>query len=223
MSAKCVISVLVLAVAASAETAAAQPLASFDSAGVHFEVPVPSGFCPPQGELAEFAQRAATADVQNVSHLTFYDCDQQGSERIVDYILIKTPRPALGARVTREQLMADLGAEFAAAPSGGSMLSDESLEAIEGRIASAMGTRLNLAGAVRPLGRDSECAYLGGTFTVTGPTGTFTVAAAACITTVADRVITINWYGADRGSEGMVEMLARARHLASRIRGTPTQ
>ncbi|HYD13588.1 MAG TPA: hypothetical protein VEC11_12145 [Allosphingosinicella sp.] len=219
MSSKYAVLMLALAAAASAQKAAAQATVSFTSAGIRFDVPLPSGYCLPRGPFVEFAQQIATADVQNVTHLTLYRCDQQSGDRVVDYILIKTPRPALGTRITREQLMADLGREFAAIPAGGSLLSDESVDAIEGRIASALGRQLEMTGSVRPLGRDSVCAYLGGIFALTMAGGTHNVSAGACVTSVAERIITVNWYGADRGSAGVAALLARARRLATLIRG----
>jgi hypothetical protein len=204
---------------AFAAPAAAQSTGSFRLGGMQFTVPIPAGYCLPSGSNIEVAQLLAAADDRNVTHLTLYRCGQSGAA-ITDYILIKTPIEALLIRASREQLLQALGAEFQG-PLGSAAGAEALTNQAESRVSSVLGAEVNLTGVVRPLGLDSFCAYMGGTMQVTSSLGNYTGSLGMCMTAVSERMVTINWYGADGGSAGVAELLRRSRQLAERITATP--
>jgi hypothetical protein len=77
----------------------------------------------------------------------------------------------------------------------------------------------DLSGDVRPLGKDERCAYLGGVMQVKSATSDYRISIGICMTVVAGRLLTINWYGPDKGSAGVGELLVRAKRLAVGIKG----
>jgi hypothetical protein len=56
---------------------------------------------------------------------------------------------------------------------------------------------------------------------VTSDQVSYPISIATCITVIAGRALTINWYGPDRGSVGVAELMIRARRFAERITGHP--
>jgi len=53
---------------------AAPAPASFDFAGMRFVLPIPPGYCRPQGNAALLLRRMAEIDTQNIVHLMLASC-----------------------------------------------------------------------------------------------------------------------------------------------------
>jgi hypothetical protein len=210
-----------LAVVATQTPAVAQESASFRFAGMQFEVPLPAGYCVPRGEDVDSAQVLAAADPGNVTHLTLVPCRPGEGPGAAEYILIKTPVQALTVRIGREQFLSGMEAAFRDGPFNSAAFR-ESINADAARnLERVTRTPVNLGGIVRPLGLDATCAYLGGTVEVRSPGANFQRAVGICMTAISDRPLNINWYGPDRGSDGVADLLVRSRALAERITATP--
>jgi hypothetical protein len=209
-----------LLTASCAASAAETPTTSFRSGGVEFQVPTPAGYCLPRGGAVDLAQLIAAADEHNVTHLTLFPCAQTEGT-VTDYIILKTPKVALLATVERGEFLAEMGATFGS-PEFGELLSSGKLLEESGKAAGEMiGVQLDLSGSLRALGSDDRCAYLGGTIKISSAQAEHVIAAGACMTVVAGRILTINWYGPDRGSNGVAELLRKSKRLASEITGKP--
>ena len=217
---------LALAAAAAMISAAAGPadaqakpaVGSFRISGVGFEMPVPAGYCLPDGKQSDVAQFMAAADKQNVTDLTLFACPGEWKN---DYILIKTPVDVLLADVGREEALKALGAAFdnpvtKEAFSSGKLLTD----AGKG-ISEVAGRKVDLTGEIKPLGRDEACAYLGGTTEVKAPNVSYRISVGGCITVVGRRILTVFVYGPDKGSAGVAALVARSRRLMETIRVAP--
>ena len=207
-----------LLLASATAAGATGPTASFRFGGVEFEAPIPEGYCLPQGAEIDVAQLVAAADQDNVTHLTLYRCGPQDGVR-TDYILVKTPRQALFANLEREQALVAMSQVFEN-PEFESAL-DSAPEQVEGNVSSVVGREVDLTGRIRPLGRDETCAYMGGTFQVTGEQISYPISAGVCMTVVSGRLVSINYYGPDRGEAGVRDLLVRAKGFAESLSGRP--
>jgi hypothetical protein len=198
--------------------AAAEGAAQFSIGGVAMTTPVPAGYCLPQGPQIQAVKTVAAGDARNVTHLALLECAAPGGQ-IASYILLKTPNEAVNATLDLDRFLADAGAAFES-PAFKEMLDSGKLhDESEASMGKAMGAKIDLAGAVRPLGKDERCAYLGGVMQVTSATSDYKISIGMCMTVVAGRLLTINWYGPDKGSAGVGELLVKAKRLAAGIRG----
>jgi hypothetical protein len=198
--------------------AAAAETAQFSIGGVAITSPVPAGYCLPQGPQVQAVNTVAAGDARNVTHLALLACAPPGGQ-VASYILLKTPNEAVNATLDLNRFLADAGAAFES-PAFKEMLDSGKLhDESEQSMGKAMGARIDLSGDVRPLGKDERCAYLGGTMHVKSGTSDYKVSIGMCMTVVAGRLLTINWYGPDKGSAGVRELLVKARGLAAGIKG----
>ena len=195
--------------------------ASFRVGGVAFQLPLPSGYCLPRGLQVDVAQLVAAGDSENVTHLTLLPCNaavagpELGSQN--DYILIKTPKQALIAEVSREELLQGIGEAFENPAFTEALASGQMLKDAGKGVGNVIGTTVDLSGTVAPRGKDESCAYLGGTLAVASPATSYTLAVGACITAVGGRVLAVYWYGPDEGPAGVARLLVKAKGLAGTI------
>lgn len=198
--------------------------ASFRLGGMTFRLPLPSGYCLPQGLDVDVAQQVAAGDIENLTHLTLFPCTSgKGGPGIGDqnYIVIKTPRQVLLTQVSREELLKGLGEEFEKPAFAEALTSGNSLKDIAKGASEALGTPVDLSGEVAPRGKDEICAYLGGTLKVETKAISYTVAVGGCITSIEGRVMTVYWYGPDQGPAGIARLLVKTKALAATITGRP--
>ena len=197
---------------------AAGPTASFRFGGVEFEAPIPDGYCLPQGADIDAAQLLAAADRENVTHLTLYRCGANEGARN-DYILVKTPRQALFASLEREQLLAGMAQAFESAEFESTLAAVP--DRVAGDVSSVVGREVDLTGRIQPLGRDDTCAYMGGTLRVTSAELSYPISVGICMTVVSGRLVGVNYYGPDRGSAGVRDLLERAKLFVQSMSGRP--
>lgn len=186
--------------------------------GVEIQLTVPDGYCLPTGADVDAFQTLAAADRHNVTHLSLTRCGGQ-PEPAVDYILIKTPRQMVLADIGREELLQAVrttfdSPEFSAVVAAAPDSEGENLSSVLGR-------RVDLSGDLGPRGLDGLCGYLGGTMQVASGPLTYSISMGGCITAVGRRVVTVSWYGPDRGSEGVAALIVRARQLAAGMSASP--
>ena len=197
---------------------AAGPTASFRFGGVAFEAPIPDGYCLPQGRDIDAAQLIAAADRENVTHLTLYRCGPNEGVRN-DYILLKTPRQALFANLEREQLLSAMAQVFESQEFESTVAAMP--DRVEGDLSTVVGREIDLTGRIQPLGRDDTCAYLGGTMQVNSALLSYPISVGICMTVVSGRLVSVNYYGSDRGEAGVRDLLERAKLFAQGMSGRP--
>jgi hypothetical protein len=212
---------MLAAALALAPPAAAQPApASFRFGGVEFQMPIPAGYCLPTGSQIEFERFLAAGDERNATHLSLSPC---ASEKALDmdFIVLKTPNAALWVPLERAQFLEELGAVFDSEEFKSQMASGEMLDETGKAATKMFGTRVDVAGGIRPLGKDERCGYMGGTLKVASPEGNASLAVGTCMTVVSGRMLVISWYGPDTGSRGIAELLLKSKRLAGEISGKP--
>jgi len=187
---------------------------SFTVGGANFEMPIPAGFCLPNGKTADAARLLATGDKDNVTSVTLLSCTGDGFDT---YILIKTPVSLSNTDFTREETLKSLGAAFET-PLFKDRLPSAVIDKSAQGLSEAFGQKVDLAGEVKPLGKDQACAYLGGTMDVKMPQITYRVSVGTCLTAVGRRFIAVNAYGPDKGSAGVAALVATARRVMETIR-----
>lgn len=208
---------IALLLAGSPAIAAESPRASFSINNIRFSLEIPPGYCEPEGAEIEAARVLAAGDQLNVTHLTLIPCES-GASASADYILIKTPAVVLGATVQRGEFLQMLGDAFANTELMANLTSDRVFAESGRGVSEAFGTEVDLSGSIRPLGRDDMCGYIGGAVRVSSAAGDYNVSFGACLTAISGRIMSVYWYGPDRGSAGIADLLIKAKGLAQRIR-----
>ena len=209
--------VLLAAPAAHGQAAPTAAEPHFRMGGIEITAPLPQGYCLPAGNQIDAAQLVAAGDTLNVTHLTFFVCGTK--EMADDYILLKTPTQVLAATVTLPELLDGLGAAFANPTFRKSLESGDFTKDSAKSVSRALGSEIGLAGQILPIGKDDRCAYMGGTIAVQGYGMAYSLSIGMCLTVVAGKVISINWYGPDKGKEGIAALLLKTRAYAERLRG----
>jgi hypothetical protein len=201
-----------------------KPVATFRFSGTSFSLPIPDGYCLPTGRDVDVAQLLAAGDNENVTHLMLNWCEPRSREAIDDdYILIKTPKHALLAFVDRKSFMEAVGVEFDKPDFAAALAREDFTDGAEKSLEETLGSKIDIGGALRPLGKDDVCAYLGGTLEIATPKLAYKISVAGCITSVANRVVTLYWYGPDKGAPGIASLITRVRTLATKVEGHPDE
>ena len=214
-------SVLAILVLLGSPAAAQEKVAEYRSGGVNFKVPVPPGYCLPKESQFDALRAAAAGDNRNVTHLALLACNIAADGSIPEYILFKTPNEVVNATLELGQFLAEAGAAFESPALAELLASGKLTEESEASISKALGSKVDLSGGVRPLGKDERCAYMGGTMQVQRAAIAYKFSVGTCMTVVAGRLMTINWYGPDKGAAGVAALLAASKRLAVSIRGAP--
>lgn len=194
---------------------------SFNVGGVEFGLPLPSGYCLPRGQQTDIARLVAAGDTANVTHLTLFPCDAPldasalGGQK--DYILIKTPKQALNAQVTRDELLQGLGDAFESPAFTEALASGQLLKEAGKGVSNVVGRTVDLSGNVARRGKDDLCAYLGGVMAVASSVKSYTLAVGTCITAIGGRVLSVYWYGSDERPAGVARLLVKTKGLARTI------
>jgi len=194
---------------------------SFRVGGVEVSGPVPEGYCFLEGVDVDVAQLLAASDNDSVTHLTLQNCKPDLAD--IDYLILKTPKKLLSANVQRETLFASLRAafgtpEFKDAIENGGFLT-QSAEGLE----KTLQMEVEIGGALKPVGNDSTCSYLAGILDFEAAQVKYKLAVAACITTVANKVVSVNFYGPASGNGSIKAVMEKAKNFALTMTGTPAK
>lgn len=209
-----------LAATLAASTAGAAVTAAsstFRVGGVDFSLPLPTGYCMPQGRQIDIAKLIAAADPNSVTHLTLMQCGVEITTGANDYTLIKTPNTALVTAVDRPTLLASLGAEFDKPETLKFLQSDAFDKKVSEDAGKVIPGKPQFTGDIKPLGRDGVCAYLGGTTKVVGNGTSYSQAVGTCITSIGKRIVVVNRYGVRADDNGVAILLRQAKALALTI------
>ncbi len=186
------------------------------------DVPIPQGFCLARTEKERAAEQlSAAADDRNVTHLTATRCDEQSTKMgDGEYFILKTPRDALLVTIDRKTAVAEL-AKAAGDPA---MNFQESVNQAEDGFNKVTGAGVRLSGPIGFKGSDDLCVYLGGTLELTSQTGKgYTKAMVLCMTTVDNKLISVNWYAPDTGETAFSKMRNQVRALVVAMSGNRRQ
>ena len=191
---------------------------NFQVAGIEMSLQPPAGFCPPQAGTAVGAmQLIAAADNDNVTNLALLMCDDTTATK-ADYYLIKTPKTMLAHTIDRPALLAEMKKAMALPEFNKSAgLADNNK--IEKDFAGVVGGgKPEIEGAIKPLGVDGDCYYIGGVLSFKSADVNYTRAASSCITSIGGKMIAITRYSDGAVVGNMRRHLATARALAMAIK-----
>jgi hypothetical protein len=197
---------ITLAAPASAETG------SFVIGGTTISFPIPAGYCRPTGEAVEAFKRLAAADTLNTTLIDLMPCANKGAVT-ADHIAVKTPTSAVNTNFPRAKLLTELKPDFnkpeflAEAARNTAKLTDN--------LSAQAGSKVDIAGNFGPRGVDNDCAYLGGTLTFSTANGMKTPpqGAAACMSSVGEKFVSVNFYAVDPSNASVQRLTARARAM----------
>ena len=202
----------------TASLADVPPPATFQVGGVNFAMQLPSGYCLPTGQHAALAQLLAATDPTNVTDVALFRCGAPVITDADDYTIIKTPVRVLTETVTRQQVLESVGAEFDK-PEFAVLLKSGAIDKqVADNFNKAVPADAKFDGALRPLGRDDTCAYIGGTVAVEGKGLRYTQAVGGCITSIGGRVVLIFRYGIKTGTEDVLQLLRESKALVATIK-----
>jgi hypothetical protein len=196
---------------------------NFTVAEVKLTAVIPAGYCLPAGQDKVIADTLAMGDAENVTLATLIRCDQAGRAKGPgnDYMLIKTPKAALGTRMARAEFLTALGAEFGKAEWQNSTASKQSTQDAAKGLSDAFNTPVEIKGDLAPRGTDGDCAYLGGSLNVNGGGVVYPIILGGCITTAADKVVAVYAYDDPGKGGGVTGKMQSARNVAMAIRAAP--
>lgn len=194
--------VATLAAGGVAAPAAAQTrTAEFTIGGVVLQMPLPDGFCTPQGIGTQVAQIVAAADRDNVTNLTLFPCDDQ-SGTAPDYYLVKTPAALFSTPMSRDALLATLRVEFNKPEFKEMLRANKPMDKAAKAYSELLHQKTEVTGTVEPMGLDETCGYMGGLVTFASEQTSYTRAVSGCVSAVEDRVVIVFRYS--KGEPGNV-------------------
>lgn len=205
---------------AGTATAQAQNF-NFTVGSVKLEAPLPAGFCLPSGAAVIKADIGVRSDTDNVTHATLYACGKMESNTIEDYFLIKTPKTMLDQPYDREAVLSALTAELQNPNFSAEKLNSNAGSSASKSISEASGTQTAVTTDIVPLGRDKDCAYMGGLVAAETNGTVFRLNVGGCITAVGDRLLMVFRYSKGDAVAGAAKLLPEARKLAMSLRVKP--
>jgi hypothetical protein len=193
--------------------------ARFQVTGVEIALPVPKGYCEPQGHGIAVAQLVAASDDDNVTDLTLHQCGDE--TRFVDYYILKTTKVMLTVAVSREELIAAM-VDALDDPAVKASVDPAKLNPeIERGFAGVTGQKLSVDTSVRWVGHDDVCVYLAGTVTFKDPKGDSARAMSGCMTAVGGRAVNIYRYSDGADPKNAARYLADVKAMALSMQGAP--
>lgn len=168
---------------------------------------------------ANDAQRASdqmikAADDQNLTHLVIFACDAVAARN--GYVVLKTPKAALFASLTRAELLGMLKEQFGTGevtmPGGPDTKFNSAMKDMTGSGAA-------LESRVQSLGTDDTCANLAGltVMTLEATDKPVKAAWASCSTSVGGKIVTVNVYEEFMDGRAPTDLLGRAQKIARQL------
>jgi hypothetical protein len=174
-------------------------------------VPLPAGYCVPDGDTAAATAMANAADTMNDTPLSLVSC-RPGVGPLDDYYLFKTPKQASAVELSRPVLLAGLGPAFKALDMG------QVMDKVKSSLKDGFGDSVTIGeGSMAPAGQDGVCGYLLGSFTVQAGGRQMRLVVALCVTAINRKVININHYEPASAGRSQAQMLADVRAIADRM------
>lgn len=202
----------------AAAPAADSRIADFRVGGVSFALPMPEGYCLPIDRQADVAQLLASLDTENVTDLTLMPCNGSLNKGTNDYTVIKTPRTALMASISRPALLAQVGKEFDSPATTADLKSGKTMAPAEDAFSNLTGMKVKLTGDFVPRGKDEVCGYLAGVLRYNSPVLSYDQPLAGCITSVGNRVLYIYRAGMKTDDASILQLMRETRAMALSIK-----
>lgn len=179
--------------------------------GTGIAVPVPAGYCPPQGNEVSVIAMVNAADTINDTPLALVSC-RPGVGALDDYYLFKTTKTAVALELSRPVLLAGLGPAFKTLDT--KALMDKAKSALK----DGFGDSISVSdGTIAPAGQDDVCGYMAGILGVEANGQKGRIAIALCVTTIKRKLVTINHYEPASAKRSQAQMLADVRSFADRM------
>ncbi len=182
---------------------------------------IPDGYCLPTGMDKAAADLLAKGDPDNKTHAMLIPCNQQNQSGGIkyDYYLIKSPH-AQPPAMKRAEFIALMSEELKLpAYQNGDATRPEIGKAGE-NLSSALGTKVDLKGEIRPRGADPVCVYMGGELEVSSAAGSYPIAVGGCGTVVAGQILFVYVYDDPAKPNSGATLLQRTRWVAERLKAT---
>lgn len=196
--------------------------ATFSVGGKRFLMPIPEGYCLPDGNDKTLLDATASGDKYNITPLALIRCDRRNHPEGVgaDYLLLKAPRELLEAEMSRPEFLKLVEPEMGKAKWQDGE-NDKLFGTVSQNMTDAMGSDIAITGTLGPQGVDDDCAYIGGKLNVEVAARKQVMLGGVCMTTVGGKVMTVNAYNIDGTPGGFIHQMRRAHDLAMQIRPAP--
>ncbi|MDO9367856.1 MAG: hypothetical protein Q7T68_04740 [Sphingopyxis sp.] len=180
---------------------------------------IPDGYCLPAGRDKLIADTLAKGDPENKTLATFIRCDQQNQPAGVkyDYYLIKSP-VAQAPAMTRAEFIALMVEEMKLPAYQSGEATNPEIGKAGDNLSSALGTKVDLSGEIKPRGADGVCIYMGGQLDVRSEAASYPIALGGCGTIVAGQILFVYVYDDPAKPNSGAALLKRTRWVAERLK-----
>ncbi|WP_447757844.1 hypothetical protein [Sphingopyxis fribergensis] len=185
---------------------------------------IPDGYCLPTGQDKMIADQLAKGDPENTTHAMFIRCDQQNQPAGIkyDYYLIKTPN-AQPPAMTRAEFIALMTKELNLPAYQSGAATKPEIGKAGDNLSTALGTKVDLSGEIKPRGADAVCIYMGGQLDVRSAAAAYPIALGGCGTIVAGQILFVYAYDDPAKPNSGAALLQRTRWVAERLKATDGQ
>ena len=184
--------------------------------GDDIDLPLPAGYCEPTGRYIDLAQIIAAVDKESITLATFYDCAAMAAEEVPKrYIIVKALRAALMQRITREELLKQLG-DIPKSEMTAAIQAATTSEALSKNASEVLGD-VDLGAKMEPADADENGYYMAGVGRFKKDATSYTLAMAVGITSVKGHVLSLSAYQPGETMKTIAETLRQARFETSRM------
>lgn len=165
----------------------------FRIAQSEFTMPVPEGYCLPEGDAAAAVQVTASIDQANLTLADFGACGRDLPVNYFDdYIILKTPRNALTLQANKPEFFPLLGAALKELPIR--EIGDQGAAEAQRQLSELAGRETAVEFRVSNFGSDDECHYMHGSGMVGTADNMEPGVMVACLTIRGPKIITVYAY-----------------------------
>lgn len=184
----------------------------FSVGGKAFTVPIPQGYCLPEGATVAMADKVASLDTMNFTHANLDRCGTFGA----DYVHIKSPRQSQPVPLPRAEFVTLLARELQTA--SGQQLVDDAIDSAERDVAKGTNDEIKLNNTVPQFaGQDDVCVYMALSGEVVVEQERIAMRGLICMTVVGGEFMNVNAYATSRTGITDAQLKARARAIAVSI------
>ncbi|MBB6426631.1 hypothetical protein [Sphingopyxis sp. JAI128] len=182
---------------------------------------IPDGYCLPTGADEAAADMLAKGDRDNRTHAMLIRCDQRNKPggTKYDYYLVKSPH-AQPPAMKRAEFIALMTEELKLPAYQSGDATRPEIGKAGDNLSTALGTRVDLSGEIRPRGADAVCIYMGGELEVRSAVASYPIAVGGCGTVVAGQILFVYAYDDPAKPNSGAALLQRTRWIAERLNAT---
>ncbi|MBX3483991.1 hypothetical protein [Phenylobacterium sp.] len=195
---------------------AAGDLTAVRVGGDEIRVPVPDGYCPPEGRYANIAQVTDAMDSQSITYLALIDCEALAAgANLRRYLFLRAPKAMADQKLTRAELIERMG-PIPETPLN-LALGNPAWEQARAEAERAAGRKLKVGADMRPVARDANGYYVAGVIRLSAGAEARPTAVAVGATVVKGHVLAVTSYIAGSDVEALRETLDVAKASAKAI------